>query len=671
MVYEIEILLTGLFFILFLIIISIFGFLLIYLIYKDIINLNFSKIILISLGSGIVFFIFYAYIIETFIFFNFFTIILPLIIFDLFGFFYFLKLDIKLKKKLNFQKIRQKLIKNKFEIIIYLFFFIIVFFLQFQAQIAIIVKYKSQLASDPYFWFRNIMYLIDFGHLEYKEIGAYPSGYVFVNASMILFHPNVRFAYFFLKFVPIFYMSIIIFIGFLVSKILFNQKFLIFLTMFGFLTLSYFNYRFLMPLPSSLATILFFIFSTIFIDHKIPFYLKGILLAGPILSHPLLGIICLGAFFMYIIVHFFNLKIIMRENKKTILKFFRENIYIFLIFSGLLIPFLINLTLKFKIDWYLSYWHYFFPATISTPKFPFISNLYKISLINFPLLFIGNFSIQNVYGYLELVVRNTFVDNPLIFFLLIYFFVRIKKKNYKNSENFIEIIKIIIVFGFCYNFIYYFIVWFFPYSTFGTLTTLFYLYKGRIFEFFAPFIILMLIFTIHDIYILFNKFTIKLKEKYPNYRRFLNRNYPNSRKEKVFRQVKSKCKIETFFIIFILFFAYSIYQKNKIYYEYTHRDNNDIEMILAVAECEPNNLDLIIIIPELDVKAVLNMLYRYNYFIIDYNQTYTSYINQINTLNASYIVLPIAQISEDILDKFISNYDIYYQNIKYIVIKII
>ncbi len=669
MVYEIEIFLTGLFFVLFFIIISIFGFIIIFKIYKEIIELPFLEVIALSIGCGLIFFICYSYILDTFLFFNFFTALFPLIIFDIGGLIYYLKSNLKIRNKINFENIKLILTKNIYIIIIFTFIFLIVYYFQIQIQDDIIIKYKSQLASDPFMWFRAIMYLIDYGHLEYEIIEAYSAGYVFVNAAMISFYPTFRFAYFFLKFVPIFYMSLFIFIGFIASRLIFKQKFLIFLAMFGFLTLRYFNYRILMPLPSVPATILFFIFSIVFIDPKIPYYFKGILLAGSFLFHPFFGVLSIAIFIIYFFLQYFVFKIKRIKSNKFLFKEYFSNL---LIFFGLLIPFFVNLTLKYNIDWLLNYWHYIFPAHLTNFNIIAKTKDYCVSIINYPLLLGGNFTYERFIGYFTNIMDKTFLGNPIIFLIIIYFLIIIKKKNYQNFGNFIDIIKITIIFTFLFQFLYYFMVWFFPLETFGELVNLMYYLNPKIFEFNGAFIVFGGVFMVHDIYFNFSKITLMLKRKIPRYKKFLNGNPKHTSKEKLLHMIKSPWKIESIVIIIALCFSYNLFQNNEFWYHYHYRDDNFVEMILAIGDSEPPNLNnkKTILLPELEIKAVLDLLYRFNFQFIDFTQNYTTLIDKIIYEKASYVVLPINQLSENKLSNFVSDYEIFYQNVGYVVIKV-
>lgn len=666
MVFETEFYLTGLFFILFLTITTIFGFILIFILHKKVIDLPFLEIFVISLGCGIIFYVFYSYIIDTFLFFNIFTILLPLIIFDFGGLVFIFKSESRIKQKLAFINIRQILINNKSEIIIFLLFFIVIFYFQIQIQYGKIVRYESLFAKDPFYWCRMVMYLLDYGHLEYSEVGFYSAGYIFINAGMNLFYPNFHFIYFFYKFVPIFYMSLIIIIGYFISKILFNQIFLRFLTMIGFLTLYFFNYRFLMSLPSVPATILFFIFSFAFIDPKIPFYYKGILLSGAIIFHPLYGAMSIVIYFIYIIQHFFVLIIKKKKGKKVVYTFLKESLYNLLIVFGLLIPLLINLTLNHPF-WFQRYWNTLFPAKIFV--FKLSTNLY---VKDFPILHLGNFSPEEFNYILYYLVNHIWYNNKWIFFILLYFLFIIKKKNYKKFGDFINIMKISILFSLLFYFMPYLIEWFFPLMILDKLNSFLYLFRLRILEFSAGFIVLMFVFTVHDIFLLLSMITSKLKNKFPKYKKFLNGKNLRTSKKKKNQLIKSTLKIESILIIFSLWFTYNLFQNNEFAYNHTYHDDEFVEMILDIGDSEiPDiNIKATILLPVIEDKIILSLLYRYNYEFIEFNQSYPELIDLIITKNASYIILPIEEISEETIRNFVFSYSIFFEYSKYMVIKI-
>ena len=669
MAYETEFFLTGLSFVLFLSIITIFGFLLIYILYKDIINLPFLELVVLSLGSGIIFYFLYSYFIEIFLFFNFFTILLPIIIFNIIVFIFLLKFDLRMKQKLNLQNIKQYLIKNKKDIIIFLLFFFVVIFFQFEIQYYKIVEFEPLLSTDPYYWCRNTMYLIDYGHIDYDQIKSYAPGFLLLNGGINLIFPRFRLIFFFQKFAPIFYMTLIIFIGFVLSRIIFKQKFLIFLIMFGFLTLYYFNYRFLIGFPSALATILFLIFTITFIDPEIPYYFKGILLAGPMLCHSLLGGIAFSIFFIYIILHFFSLLIARKESKKIAYKFLKENFINILIFLGFISFYLYRLI--FLIQWYIGDW--FNVSSINI--FPSSSNFNANNILLLDLTEFSNDNIffDNLKNFFELIQKQIWYGKPWFFLVCFYFFIRIRKKNYKKCENFIAILKISAIFLFLFLFLYYFMISFFPSDSFGAFLEWFSHYGERIFEFGAGVFIFMFIFTIHDIYFLFGKITVYLKKKFPIYNKFLNRNNLNTLKGKLIRIFKAPCRIESVVIIFGLCFTYYLFENNRRFaYSYKFHDNEKMEMILALGDCESPNptTNITILLPESIGELLLKFLYRYNVDFFDIRQDYPELKKIILSKNASYVVIPINDVSENIIRQFVFSYEIFFETLDYFVFKI-
>ena len=235
------------------------------------------------------------------------------------------------------------------------------------------------------------------------------------------------------------------------------------------------------------------------------------------------------------------------------------------------------------------------------------------------------------------------------------------------------ILKISVIFLFLFLFLYYFILSFFPTDSFGTFLEWFSHYRERIFEFGSGVFIFMFIFTIHDIYLLFCRITVFLRRKFPIYNKFLNRNSLYTLKGKLVRVFKAPCRIESVVIIFGLCFTYYLFENNRsFYYSYSHQNNNSIEMILALGDCEPQNLNnnITILFTEFKELRLLKLLYRYNWEIINSYQGYSELIEIITNRNASYIVFSLKDDSENVIRNFAFSNEIFYENLENIVIKI-
>jgi len=173
---------------------------------------NFSlKTILVSFGVGISIFLSYAMIIVSFKIFKFVTIYLPFIILDLIFI---------LKDSFGKNSIFKKFISSlKKEIIIpfikkhYKDFIIIliILILQISFQLTFLNSYLALPAYDPYYWFRNIMSLLSSGMMNYTYISAYTPGFVLFCSATLLPVKDYYFIFYFMKYIPIFFMTINLF----------------------------------------------------------------------------------------------------------------------------------------------------------------------------------------------------------------------------------------------------------------------------------------------------------------------------------------------------------------------------------------------------------------------------------------------------------------------------
>ena len=660
MVYQIEYLNFCFIFGLFFILISILGYLFLNTFFKKINKLPFLNIIILSLGIGITIYCSYSYLIDTFLIFNFYTITLPIILIDVSGIIYLILIKSDLVQRISLKKFKKFILDNIRNFAFLLISLVIIYYFQFQFQYPKIAEFECQFANDPFYSFKNAMFLIDYGHLDHNAIHIYSAGSIFLNAGILLFYPDYRFGYFFIKYSPILYTSLLLFIVFVISSNLLRRKFMIFLSMFSFFILEYFNYRFSMSLPSVPATILFFIFSITFINDDIPYYLKGIFLAGIIIIHPVNGILSLLCFILYSIIKPISKNM---KKKRFSIKNFKKNLYIFMILFLFLLPYFINLTLKYRINWYINYYKILFPANLN-PFIPFFNpeifhNLTKNLQVIYVNITFLNFDqiIINLNSLISDLNTEAIKHSWLIFFILFYFFIRIKKKNFKRGKDFIRFLKISIVFSLIYNYLFYFNLYSYDYNL-------------RVWELFAGYLVLMFVFSINDIYLLLSKITKKamdlllsnkkltLTKKYNKFLRFSIKNF----------------KIESVFLIITLISVYGLYENNDFRTGgYKWRDDNIIEAMIELGRCEPPNSNITVMVQEYYKTAIYYMLYRFNYVLINYsskNYSYEDLTTIINENNAKYIVLPVNEINQATITNFTSMHLIYYQNINFLIIKI-
>lgn len=668
MVYELEIFLVGFFFLIFLIQIIFLGFIFIFKINKKSLDLPILELILFSIVIGIPLYIFYAYLIETFLIFNFFTINLPIMIIDIIGFSYIYKKSPCIKTKLKVGYIRNYLRTNKKNIIYYLLIFIIVFFCQFLQETSILSLSESLLYKDPYYWCEMEMYLIDYGHLNYERIQAYGAGMVFLNGGSLLFYPQYRFIFIFHKFIPIFHLSLLIFIIFVFSKRFFKNKVVIFFCMIGFLLLRYFNYRFLISIPAALGTVFAFLIFIFFIETSIPKSLIGFIFAGTFLFHPLYGLFIIIIYFFYFISQLISILIKSINKKKILISFLRSHVKLLLIFLTLLLPFMLNLILKYKVDWIFNYLRYFLPTELFS-QITINTNLIFINPVNplnnfFNLASPLQFSLSDNIIYFS---YATFGVDKIIYIITLFFIIVPSSSNRKS----LILIKIWFAFTFIFFLSYDLLVALFPKKIELQTLIFFSTYKMKIFEFSAGIIILIIGFVLEEFLIFFKKITNYLIKRFSKYRKIILGNV--SEVKKIIKNMKHSTirkifRIEFPFIIIIITLSYLRYSNIYIDYNYLHK-NSLVDVVLTMSEITTPYSNETIIIPDyVNHKPISYLLYRFNTIETDFSQSYDVNVNLFFSHNASYFLICLKNVNIDDLEKYILNFDIFYQNPDYLIL---
>ena len=163
-------------------------------------------IILESFGIGTALFIFYSYFIIDFLrSFTFFTIYLPLLIFDMINLLYFMhKNDYFTLQVLSkvITKI-QKLLSNR-QIKHHITILIIAFLLLLLVQ-GVIETHLNYPARDPYTWFEITLYLHKYGDLDYENYTVHGVGFAIFAAGSLLITGNFYIQYFYLKYISTFF----------------------------------------------------------------------------------------------------------------------------------------------------------------------------------------------------------------------------------------------------------------------------------------------------------------------------------------------------------------------------------------------------------------------------------------------------------------------------------
>ncbi len=421
-------------FVIFFTLITLFGFFFQYHIFSIFKEKKFNLTILLeSFGIGTLLFICYSYLIINFFrAFNFFTIYLPLIIFDILNLILFLK-----KRRINIKEIIQNLLSKKQNIL--LLFFTCLFLL---LVMGVIETHLSLGSTDPFRWTESVLYLLRYGDFYYDFMTVRTGGFVIFCAGALLITNELYIQYFFIKYVSTFIFFINILVIYKIVSRFFNKKIEIFICLIIALSFNYLLYRSALFLPSVLTVPLCLIFfMTLFEEESLRILvIRGFLIAGIFLSHILYGLFFLIYFLMYEII---NIILILKKNLKTkefksfklISNFLKQNGILLLIISICIIPYILNLVINgYNLFNYTIGFHF----NLNNLTIKHIPNLIKFSSFNVKFIKIMNpietNIIYNIIIYGLSIIVNKTLNWGVIFIILGLFYW---KKSFNTKENYI------------------------------------------------------------------------------------------------------------------------------------------------------------------------------------------------------------------------------------------
>ena len=665
-------LLTSGIFLVFFILITIFGYFFQYHIFKTFKSKKFSLAILLeSFVVGTAIYIFYSYITIDFrLPFSFILNYLPIIIFDAINVAYFIwGLKHKDRKELKeiFANIKNKFLNKRIKTHLIIVFVSIVLFLIIQA---IMETDLSLPAKDPYNWFNSIAYLHKYGDFDYDSFTTYGMGFVIFDAGALLITNDYYIIYFFIKYNPIFFFILLILIIYNISKKIFKENLEIFATLIVLLCFNSLLYRFSLCVPSTLATILGLIFiNTLFEkDNSRIMYIRGFLLGGILLIHVLYFAIFFGFFFifeLYNLIFILKRSIKLKEKKNSVIIFSflkKYGIYV-LILAILFVPYIMNLMISEEnimgiIERYLyrryapdSLIYYSFPIVIAKSAFlldvtPSSSNLL------FNIIFVGfDIPINKTLGW------------GVIFIVIGLFFTT--KWNTSQKKYLIEFIKFSFILSFL---IFIFISFLFTLNNKLIFSIASFTYhKGkRVFELFSPLWSILFVFGIKTIFKLFKKYTIK-------------RLSPSIIKiKKEFYLIKKKINKKYFISLLIIIgilYSYHLYLHYNVIYTNYYKDDDLTEAVLFVGDyCSEKDIeDEKILVPKLSNSYIYSLILQKDVDLIKYKYADTSYselVNVIDTNETKYVLIDKEEAKSSCIDQIVDNMKILYENHQYMFFKV-
>ena len=603
--------LVGIIFILFLFIISVFG----YFFFQIITKRNEKNVLknpnlilerfLISFGIGISIYISYGYILNLFNLFNFFTGYICILFFDV-G---FIIHYIEKNKRLYFSKSYLLRIKtfifNRVRLLSGLTV-LIIFILSFLLYWEITTESLGLLRRDPYMWLEHVYYLIENGSITLETLGyGYPSGFVFITSGSLLIWPDYLMVYFFMKLAAIFYLFLYILTSFVILKHLFKSKFLVFFSLLLLYLSNYFLSRNFLNISSSFASILVLI-SFLLIIKDYPIYIQGFIVAALFLIHPLTFF-----FHSFVLSAYILFKIFSRiRNRQSVVKELFSIFFMLILASILLIPYFTNYP-EDILDLYN-----FYLNIVNDTRFQDQFNIVSIEFENNFFLFIPFLDFFNIFRDQQFFNRfnNLTTQTIGLFFiatilgLFISFLIRKKK---------LIIFSFSIIFVLVSNFLPYF------YSDLYVLDS----FKYRTLETYALPIIILATFFFESV--------IKISKMIVNYLnlKFKRLNFKIKGEKPFFKLLK----IENVFLLFLFtnITFMMITRDLPEYYYYYNEDYVNITLYLR-ENAESGSL---ISHPYLDRNEIHNILYdmsfyQYNFsitplirdFFLDMQSRHTDYL---------------------------------------------
>lgn len=284
---------TYIIFIFFTILISIFGGVLIYSLQrwsKKKWNLSLLENLFLSYAIGLLFFIEISYIINYFKIFNFYTILLPIIIVDILFTFFILN-----EKKFNHIKVKilNFDIKNHKKQVENLIIMIAIWITQFLLIWPLILESSALLAFDPYKWTSDVLYLNQTGRINDVQSSyqgyTYPWGFIFFCGGNLLISGNYTVTFFFMKLSPFPFLNLYLLMIYCLAKRFLKWTSLAFLSSLLVLINSYFIYRIIMFLSSSICVLLILVIFLIILTDT-PNWLIGFIIPTIILINPIYSI---------------------------------------------------------------------------------------------------------------------------------------------------------------------------------------------------------------------------------------------------------------------------------------------------------------------------------------------------------------------------------------------
>ncbi len=660
-------------FLIFSVLISLLGYFFQYYLFSKFKSKKISITLLLeSFGAGIVLFIFYSYfIINLLKSFNFFTIYLPLIIFDFTSsLYYFYKHDCFSMEFLSKYIVKFQTLLSNNRIKSHITILIIIFSLLLLVQ-GVIETHLNYPSKDPYTWFEITLYLHKYGDLNYDNYTVHGVGFVIFISASLLITSDFYIQYFFIKYVSIFFFSVIILAVYNLASWYFQKDYEVFITLITLLCFNSLLIRFSFAVPSIIATTLGIIFFNTLIqkDNSRILVIRGLLLGGMFLTH------ILYFFFLFGYLILFELIIVIQNIKKSfksreikiselIFNFIKKNGILLLITGAISIPYFLNLIISGK-SLYKNFTRYLYRGyevdihniIVNT----LISSSYRLFLINLKPSN-TNFLYNLIYFGLNIPINKTL--NWGVIFLVLGLFYKVKWEN-QNQKYIIEFIK----FSFILTFMIFIIdsfLFVIDNVTILSLASFIDQYGKRLFELFSPVWAILFVLGVITLFNYVKKIKIK-KLKIITKKNDL--------------KVELEKKLEKAYIIFLIVLGTSLFSSH-LYFQYNilytshYDDDNLTEACLFIGDYfnSENIEDKKILLPDnFDSKVIYQLIYHRDcervYLEFD-NTNYTELMDEIEDEDADFVLVYKLETKDSCLDKIDDRQRVLYKNPNYLFFKV-
>ena len=637
--YFVNFLLVCIAYYLFTLLIAIFGMIILYFIKKfnkKEWGLNFLEIFIIAFAIGLSVYISLCFILDIFMFFNFYSAYLSLIIIDVIFLLYLIRCkELTREKVANFITSIKIRFKNKpRDSTVFIGIVIIILIIQILIQWRIITQSYPIPSKDTYGALGHMYHLLERGYLWRERYSIqYPKGYPFFIVAPVLINPDFRFTYIYLKFGGIPIMSFYMIVMTVILKRIFSKNYLVFIGLMLTLISNILFSRFIVNSSSAIATVMILICFMI-IRSKCPFYLTGFLVQIMFLFNPTFAFCYMLIWILFVIINLIS-KV---SRLKIILIDYLFKPLILLIFT--ILSFIINTLVVQNIT---------FIDLLDAFLFFFSISEFNINLSNNSNLLVLN----SVYLFKDLSLFNDFLNafyymeerilSLFIIFAILGLFLPLKKyfgKKFRESINFGKLSLLVLIGLFL-------IEVFLVNSKVIIILFLRYVILPRAIEGFAGPIIIFCCFQLELIIRKAKIFTYYLKNKYPSYRNLLRNNIFS----KFFR-------IENIIITMLLISVCSTFIVHREVYYNVYFEKDHIETIFYIKDNIPEDSKILVHFYEDTGDALHSLLSTYDLYDWEFSEgknDVAAIKEYIRDKNIDYVLLDLETVSSIELYNFTSD----------------